>query len=57
MLPKVLSMLPAFLAYFAVAAALITVFLLLTSPVTTMLLMRAAVFRSESGRDRQGETP
>lgn len=36
---------------------LITVFLLLTSPVTTMLLMRAAVFRSESGRDRRGETP
>ncbi len=36
---------------------LITVFLLLTSPVTTMLLMRAAVFRSESGRDHPGETP
>ncbi|MDR0776434.1 MAG: monovalent cation/H(+) antiporter subunit G [Azonexus sp.] len=34
---------------------LITVFLLITSPVTTMLLMRAAVFRSETGRDRQGE--
>ncbi len=34
---------------------LITVFLLLTSPVTTMLLMRAAVFRSETGRDRQGK--
>ena len=34
---------------------LITVFLLLTSPVTTMLLMRAAIFRSESGRDRQGD--
>lgn len=32
---------------------LITVFLLLTSPVTTMLLMRAAVFRSETGRDHQ----
>lgn len=36
---------------------LITVFLLLTSPVTTMLLMRAAVFRSESGRDQPGDTP
>lgn len=35
---------------------LITVFLLLTSPVTTILLMRAAIFRSESGRDRSGET-
>lgn len=36
---------------------LITLFLLLTSPVTTMLLMRAAVFRSERGRDRPGKTP
>jgi multicomponent K+:H+ antiporter subunit G len=36
---------------------LITIFLLLTAPVTTMLLMRAAVFRGATGRDRQGETP
>ena len=42
---------------FSIHELLITVFLLLTSPVTTMLLMRAAVFRSESGRDRPGETP
>ncbi|MCL2657067.1 MAG: monovalent cation/H(+) antiporter subunit G [Betaproteobacteria bacterium] len=34
---------------------LITLFLLLTSPVTTMLLMRAAIFRSEAGGDRQEE--
>ncbi|MDR2187154.1 MAG: monovalent cation/H(+) antiporter subunit G [Azonexus sp.] len=34
---------------------LITIFLLLTSPVTTMLLMRAAIFRNPT--DPEEETP
>lgn len=34
---------------------LITVFLLLTSPVTAMLLMRAAIFRMETGRDQSNQ--
>ena len=34
---------------------LITLFLLLTSPVTTMLLMRAAIFRSEASGEREEE--
>ncbi|MDD3352936.1 monovalent cation/H(+) antiporter subunit G [Zoogloea sp.] len=33
---------------------LITLFLVLTSPVTTMLLMRAAMFRRATGRDHKG---
>ena len=36
---------------------LITVFLLLTSPVTTMLLMRAAVYRDQRKRRLPGEAP
>jgi len=43
MLPKVLTMLPAFLAYFAVAAALITAFLLVyvnVTPYDEMALIR-----------------
>jgi len=35
---------------------LITLFVLITSPVTTMLLMRAALFRDKAKRERQGET-